>query len=175
MIAQLYLLQDNCQLTGRLLKAAQKYVISLKTTQMSSICQSVKLISRIMAALCCCIWFMFSFFQVVFNTLWVSSFTFLFDRKPAENPSSASAFTYTQEAELMPYSWLRLQKNSFHVTHGTDHSWKPFSDKYTVPLILFQNTITKKTFDKIAFTPWLNMSTSGKGSSTSSLALFFIY
>ena len=147
-----------------------------QTTQMSSVCRVLKLIRIISVALSHCIQFIFSCFQVVFNISCASSFTFLFDTKKGENPAQpACAFTCTQEAELMPYSWPRLQKNSFQVTQGTDHSWEPFSDRYTVPFIHLQNTITKKTFNKIAFIPWLNTCTSGKGSYTSSLTLFFIY
>lgn len=106
MIAQLYLLQAHCQLTGRLLKAAQKYIVSLKQPRCHLFAKVVKLIRMISVALSCCIQFIYSCFRVVFNTLWVSSFAFLLDIKTGENPSSASACFHlhaggrTQEAAL---------------------------------------------------------------------------
>lgn len=90
--------------------------------------------------------------------------------KPPFQP--AYAFTRTQEAELMPSSWSRLQ-NSFQVARAQMILGNPLQFKYMVPFIHLQNTIPKKTLAKIAFTPWLSMSTSGKGSSTLSLVFSF--
>lgn len=65
----------------------------------------------------------------------------LIQRKTTAQP--LYAFICTQEANPIPYCWLRLQKNSFQVTEGTDHSWKPFSNRCVVPFVLLQNTMAK--------------------------------
>lgn len=81
MIAHLYLLQANCQPTGRLWKAARKYVVSLKQPRCHLFAKVAKLIRIILLALGCCLPLMFSCCQVVFLVLWVSSSTFLFNIK----------------------------------------------------------------------------------------------
>lgn len=174
MIAQLYLLQANCQLTGSLLKAAQKYIISVKQPRCYLFAQVVKLSELFW--LCSVA---FSLYLAVFRLYSILygypvSLFYLILKQGKTPAQPAYAFACTQEAELMPYSWLRLQKNSFQVTQGTDHSWKHFSDRYMGPFIHLQNTIKRKIFDKIAFILWLNVPASGKGSSTSSLTLHLL-
>lgn len=132
----------------------------------------VKRIRIILTALSGCIQFTFSCFQVV--SLWAFSFTYLFDTKTGETPSSASICFHSHTGGRSDAFQLTKIAELISSNKGTDDSWKAFLDKYMVPFIHLQNTIPKKTLDKIAFTPWLSTSTSGKGSSIPSSSLFLL-
>lgn len=132
----------------------------------------VKRIRIILTALSGCIQFTFSCFQVI--SLWACSFTYLFDIKTGETPTSVSICFHSHTGGRTDALQLTKIAELISSNKGTDDSWKPFSDKYIVPFIHLENTIPKKTLDKIAFTPWLSIPTSGKGSSTPSLSLFLL-
>lgn len=132
----------------------------------------VKRIRIILTALSGCIQLTFSCFQVI--SLWASSFTYLFDIRTGETPSSASICFHLHTRGRTDALQLTKIAELISSNKGTDDSWEPFLDKYMVPFIHLQNTIPKNTLDKIAFTPWLRMSASGKGSSTPSLNFLFL-